>query len=62
VRLVPKSDGGLRVEAIDWETGKMVSAVEYLTRVIRGDGEVDEVTEEDFDRAVAEIKARPSTR
>ncbi len=58
VRLVPRPDGGLGVEAIDWQTGEMVRATQYLSRVIHGDNEVDEVTAEEFDRAVAEIRER----
>ncbi len=60
VRLVPRDDGGLGVEAIDWQTGEMVRATQYLSRVLAGDGEVDEVTPEVFDLAVAEIRARLS--
>jgi hypothetical protein len=58
VRLVPRPDGGLGVEAIDWQTGEMVRATQYLSRVIHGGDEVDEATQEEFDRAVAEIRAR----
>lgn len=58
VRLVPRPDGGLGVEAIDWQTGEMVRATQYLSRVIHGDNEVDEVSAEEFDRAVAEIRER----
>ncbi|MBE7451163.1 MAG: hypothetical protein HS111_20385 [Kofleriaceae bacterium] len=62
VRLVPRADGGLGVEAIDWGTGEMVRATQYLTRVLTGDGEVDEVDEAEFERAVAEIRARLPAR
>jgi hypothetical protein len=58
VRLVPRPDGGLGVEAIDWETGEMVRATQYLSRVIHGDTEVDEVSEIEWHRAVAEIRER----
>lgn len=63
VRLVPRDDGGLGVEAIDWKTGEFIRATEYLSRVISGDGEVEEVSADEFDRAVAEIRAKlpPST-
>jgi uncharacterized protein (TIGR02996 family) len=58
VRLVPRPDGGLGVEAIDWQTGEMVRATQYLSRVIHGDNEVDEVDELEWHRAVAEIRER----
>lgn len=58
VRLVPRPDGGLGVEAIDWQSGEMVRATEYLTRVLHGDPEVDEIDREQFERAVADIRAR----
>jgi uncharacterized protein (TIGR02996 family) len=61
VRLVPRPDGGLGVEAIDWETGEMVRATQYLSRVIHGDNEVDEVSEIEWHRAVAEIRERLKT-
>jgi hypothetical protein len=60
VRLVCHADGGLAVEAIDWKTGEMIRATEYLTRITGGDVEVDEVSAEEFERAVAEIRARLS--
>lgn len=62
VRLVPTDDGGLDVEALDWQTGEFVRAMNYLSRVLIGDGEVDEVIPEQFDREVAEIRARIAER
>jgi len=58
VRLVPTDDGGLDVQVIDWATGAFVRDMSYLSRVYIGDGEVDEVSAADFDRAVAAIRAR----
>lgn len=46
------------MQVIDWATGAFVRDMSYLSRVYIGDGEVDEVSAADFDRAVAAIRAR----
>lgn len=50
----------MAVEAIDWKTGEMIRATEYLSRILGGDIEVDEVSADEFARAVTEIGERLS--
>ena len=50
-------DQGTAVEAFDWKTGEFVRDNSYLTKVVTGMGEVEEVSESDFDAAVAERRA-----
>ena len=62
VRLVPQADGGLDVEAIDWTTGEFRRDLSYLSRVLGHDTDVDEVTEDEFERHVALIRGRLGNR
>lgn len=62
VRARSTPDGGMTVEALDWKTGELVRALEYLERIIQGDGDLDYVTEAEFDAAVAAIRARIAGR
>lgn len=57
VRFVATPDGGLDVEALDWGTGGFTRAMEYLTRCLTGDTDVDEVDTAAFDDRVARIRA-----
>ncbi len=59
VKSVPTPEGGLGIYAYDWKTGQFVLAMEYLTRIFQGYGEIEQVSEEEFDRAVAALRARP---
>jgi hypothetical protein len=52
-----KQDGGLVCEVFDWNTGDFVIDNTYLSVVISGYGEVDEVTREEFDAAVERLRA-----
>ncbi|HKE14853.1 MAG TPA: hypothetical protein VKB80_08325 [Kofleriaceae bacterium] len=52
-----EQDGGLACEVFDWNTGDFVIDNTYLSVVISGYGEVDEVTREDFDAAVERLRA-----
>lgn len=58
VKLVPTPDGGLDVQAIDWETGAFVREMSYLSRISRGDHEIDEVDAKHFAGEVALIRER----
>jgi hypothetical protein len=56
VRLREES-GGLACEVFDWKTGRLIIDNSYLTRVVAGDGEVDELTREEFDAAVDRLRS-----
>jgi hypothetical protein len=53
VKFVPTDDGGMEILAFDWKTGDFVPDASYLTRCTFPDGEVDVVTEAEFEREVA---------
>jgi hypothetical protein len=58
VRAVATPDGGMRVEALDWQTGEMVPEPTWTARILTGYGEVDYVGEAEFEAALAEARAR----
>ncbi len=55
-------DQGMAVEAFDWDTGEFVRENSYLSKILAGDGDIDELSEPDFDAVVerrrAELEAR----
>jgi hypothetical protein len=53
---------GMACEALDWNTGELVRDGSYLSRVIAGHGEVEEVSLEAFEQAVAERRAEIEAR
>jgi len=56
VRLRGLEDGGLACEAFDWKTGQFIVDNSYLSKVITGYGEVEEVSAEEFDEAVKQLR------
>lgn len=56
VKLVETDDGGMSCLAFDWETGELERDMSMLTRACLPDGEVDIVTEEQFDEAVSRLR------
>jgi len=56
VKLVQTDDGGMTCMAFDWDTGEMERDMTMLTRALLPDGEVDSVTEEEFDQAVSRLR------
>jgi hypothetical protein len=49
-------DGGLACEAFNWKTGDFGIDNSYLVRVVTGEGEVEEVSEGQFDAAVKRLR------
>jgi hypothetical protein len=58
VKLIATETGGTDVLAYDWETGEFQREMQYLTKVLMGEGEVDYVSEQEFDRLVTELRNR----
>lgn len=56
VKFVSTSDGGMDVLALDWSSGEFVRQMQYLTRCMHGDAEVDEVEEADFNAQVEKLR------
>jgi hypothetical protein len=57
VKAVATEGGGLEVLVFDWDTGEFVRDMSYLSKITFAEGEVDVVTEEEFERAVASLRA-----
>lgn len=57
VKFVSTPDGGMDVLALDWKTGEFVRQMQYLTRCMHGDPEVDEIEQADFDAQVEKLRA-----
>jgi hypothetical protein len=55
VTLLRTDNGGVDCLALDWETGELVRNMNYLSRVVAGDTEVDYVSEADFRAAIDRI-------
>lgn len=58
VRAIATPDGGMRVEALDWKTGELVPEPTWASRILMGYGEVDYVSEGEFEAALAAARAR----
>lgn len=56
VKQIPAEGGGFDIQAFSWETGEFERAIEYLTRIMHGDYEVEEVTKQEFDRTVDHLR------
>jgi len=56
VMLVQTDDGGMTCMAFNWDTGEIERDMTMLTRALLPDGEVDIVTEEEFDQAVSRLR------
>jgi len=62
VKFIATDDGGLDVVAFDWVSGRFVRAMQYLARCSQGDGEVDEVSQAEFEALVARETAAVRAR
>jgi hypothetical protein len=56
VKLIETEEGGMDCLAYDWDTGAFVRNMDYLTRASLPDSEVDVVTADAFDEAVAKLR------
>ena len=56
VRAFETPDGGLDVEAYQWETGQFAREISLATQVFMGGDEVEQVTEAEFDAAVEALR------
>ncbi|MFN3201563.1 MAG: hypothetical protein ACE366_24385 [Bradymonadia bacterium] len=60
VKAIRTPEGGMDVLAYDWQTGEFKREMNYMTRVVAPDEEVDVVSEAEFDAAVKALRARLS--
>ncbi|MGC4120068.1 MAG: hypothetical protein QM765_36910 [Myxococcales bacterium] len=58
VKFVRTPEGGMEVLAFDWGTGEFVREMSYLSRCLLGKGEIDVVSEAEFEARAAELRAR----
>ncbi len=46
------------IYAYNWQTGEFDLAMEYLTRIYFGKGEIEQVSEEEFNKQVEALRAK----
>jgi hypothetical protein len=56
VKLIQTEDGGMSCLAFNWDTGELERDMSMLSRACLPDGEVDIVTEEEFDQTVSRLR------
>jgi len=56
VKLIKPEEGGMDVLAYDWKTGDFQREMGYLTTVLMGEGDVDQVSEQEFCQFVIELQ------
>ncbi len=59
VKIVGTEDGGMGVFAYNWQTGEFeVAPPDYLVRALTGEGDVDKITEAQFEQHVKNLRAK----
>ncbi len=61
VKAIDTPDGGMDVLAYDWDSGEFVRDMGYLTRLFMPDGEVEIVSEAQFEQAVEALRGSDDT-
>ncbi len=57
IKAIEAKDSGMDVLAFDWSTGEFARDMNYLTRVILPDEEVEIISAHEFDAYVAELRS-----
>lgn len=60
VKAIETEDGGMDVLAYDWDTGEFKRAMQYLSKITIGDGEIDYVSESEFEQYVEQMRQETS--
>lgn len=60
VKAIETEDGGMDVLAYDWDTGEFKRAMQYLSKITVGDGEIDYVSENEFGQYVEQLRQQTS--
>lgn len=60
VKAIETEDGGMDVLAYDWDTGEFKRAMQYLSKITVGDGEIDYVSENEFEQYVEQLRQQTS--
>ena len=58
VKAIATPDGGMDVLAYDWRTGEVVRNMSFVAKIGFGEGDVEVVSAEEFDRRVEELRAQ----
>jgi hypothetical protein len=56
IKLIKTEEGGMDVLAYSWETGEFQREMGYLTTVLMGEGDVDQVSEQEFSQFLMELQ------
>ncbi|MBD1838855.1 hypothetical protein H6F78_18135 [Coleofasciculus sp. FACHB-64] len=60
VKAIETEDGGMDVLAYEWDTGEFKRAMQYLSKITLGDGEIDYVSEQEFEQYVEKLRQQAS--
>ncbi|MDJ0696922.1 hypothetical protein [Mastigocoleus sp. MO_188.B34] len=62
VKLLDTHNGELDCQVYQWESGEFQRDISYLSRCIQGEGDVDKVSQIDFEERVKELRQRLSNK
>ncbi|MBD2740011.1 hypothetical protein [Coleofasciculus sp. FACHB-1120] len=60
VKAIETEDGGMDVLAYEWDTGEFKRAMQYLSKITLGDGEIDYLSEKEFEQYVEKLRQQAS--
>ncbi|MEW5860226.1 MAG: hypothetical protein AB1861_23050 [Cyanobacteriota bacterium] len=60
VKAIETEDGGMDVLAYEWDTGEFKRSMQYLSKITLGDGEIDYVSEKEFEQYVEKLRQQAS--
>ena len=58
VKFERTEDGGMDILAFEWETGEFVRDMNYLSRYVNAEPEMDVVTKREFDATVRSLRRK----
>jgi hypothetical protein len=57
VKAISTEDGGMDILAYNWNTGELERDMSYLTRIVMGDHEINQVSKQYFDQHIVNLKS-----
>lgn len=62
VKAIETEDGGMDILAYNWQTGEFERDMQYLDRIVIVRGEMDVVTEEEFEQYVDKLRRERNSK